>query len=86
MPVEGRRPGWEADGGPTGPRVSLIEEVAEGDARPCVRKRSCERYVCFRNTEGKLGMLDELCHAPPPPRLVLMGAHKNAACAVLYHG
>ena len=41
--------------------VCLIEEVAEPDGKPLLVEVLGERYVAFRDSDGKLGLLDELC-------------------------
>ena len=41
--------------------VCLIEEVAEADGKPLLVEAIGNRYVAFRDSNGKLGLLDELC-------------------------
>ncbi len=41
--------------------VCLIEEVAEPDGTPLLVEVLGERYVAFRDTDGRSGLLDELC-------------------------
>ena len=41
--------------------VCLLEEVDEPDGKPLRVEVLGESYVAFRDTKGRLGMLDELC-------------------------
>ncbi|MEM9473761.1 MAG: Rieske 2Fe-2S domain-containing protein [Pseudomonadota bacterium] len=64
--------------------VCLIEEVAEADGTPLLVEAVGERYVCFRNTEGKLGLLDELC--PHRRASLVYGRNEECGLRCLYHG
>ena len=62
----------------------LIEEVEEPDCDP-VKVRLCGKdLVVFRDTNGKLGILDELC----PHRRASLAFGRNEECGLrcLYHG
>lgn len=64
--------------------VCLSEEVAEKDGTPLLVEALGTRMVAFRDTEGKLGLLDELC----PHRLASLVYGRNEECGLrcLYHG
>ncbi|MFT5061254.1 MAG: phthalate 4,5-dioxygenase oxygenase subunit [Sulfitobacter sp.] len=64
--------------------VCLIEEVAEADGTPLLVEALGERFVCFRNTEGKLGMLDEFC--PHRRASLVYGRNEECGLRCLYHG
>ena len=58
----------------------LIEEVAEADGPPVAVRLLGEDLVIFRDTDGRVGLLDRHCAAPP--RLArCSGATRNADCA-----
>lgn len=64
--------------------VCLLEEVAEPDGAPVLVEALGERYVAFRNTEGKLGLLDELC--PHRKASLVLGRNEECGLRCLYHG
>ena len=62
----------------------LSEEVAERDGAPVRVRLLGEDLVAFRDTEGRLGVLDEHC----PHRRASLALGRNEACGLrcLYHG
>lgn len=64
--------------------VCLIEEVAEADCDPLRVEVLGESYVAFRDTEGRLGMLDELC--PHRKASLVYGRNEDCGLRCLYHG
>jgi len=64
--------------------VCLSEEVTEPDGTPVLVEALGTRMVAFRDTEGRLGLLDELC----PHRLASLVLGRNEDCGLrcLYHG
>ena len=64
--------------------LCLSEEVAERDGAPVRARLLGEDLVVFRNTEGKIGVLDERC----PHRGASLVFGRNEACGLrcLYHG
>ena len=58
--------------------VCLIEEVAEPDGKPLRVEVLGEKYVAFRDTEGRLGLLDELC----PHRKASLVYGRNEECGL----
>ena len=64
--------------------VCLMEEVAEPDGKPLRVEVLGESYVAFRDSKGRLGMLDELC--PHRKASLSMAATKSAACAACITG
>lgn len=64
--------------------VCLSEEVAEPDGAPVLVEALGTRMVAFRDTEGRLGLLDERC----PHRLASLVLGRNEECGLrcLYHG
>ena len=64
--------------------VCLLEEVKECDGTPALVEALGSRYVAFRDTEGRVGLLDELC----PHRLasLVMGRNEDCGIRCLYHG
>jgi phthalate 4,5-dioxygenase oxygenase subunit len=64
--------------------VCLIEEVAEADGTPLLVEALGERYVAFRNTEGRVGLLDELC--PHRRASLVFGRNEDCGLRCLYHG
>src|SRR6185503_8303262 len=64
--------------------VCLIEEVSEPDGAPVKAKVFGEDLVVFRDTEGRVGVLDEYC----PHRRVSLVYGRNEECGLrcLYHG
>ena len=64
--------------------VCLIEEVAERDGKPLRVEVLGESYVAFRDTDGRLGMLDELC--PHRKASLVYGRNEECGLRCLYHG
>jgi len=64
--------------------VCLSEEVAEKDGAPVRSRLVGEDLVAFRDSEGKLGVLDERC----PHRGASLAFGRNEECGLrcLYHG
>ncbi len=62
----------------------LIEEVAEPDGDPVKVRLLGEDLVIFRDTNGKIGILDEYC----PHRRASLAFGRNEECGLrcLYHG
>jgi phthalate 4,5-dioxygenase oxygenase subunit len=64
--------------------VCLIEEVSEPDGTPLLVEVLGERYVAFRDTDGRLGLLDELC--PHRRASLVLGRNEECGLRCLYHG
>lgn len=64
--------------------VCLSEEVAENDGTPLRVEAIGRVYVCFRDTEGRLGLLDELC--PHRKASLVYGRNEDCGLRCLYHG
>ncbi|MBN8292549.1 Rieske 2Fe-2S domain-containing protein [Rhodobacter sp. NTK016B] len=64
--------------------VCLMEEVAENDGKPLRVEVLGESYVAFRDTKGRLGMLDELC--PHRKASLVYGRNEDCGLRCLYHG
>lgn len=64
--------------------VCLIEEVAEPDGTPLLVEALGERFVAFRDTNGKIGLLDELC--PHRRASLVLGRNEECGLRCLYHG
>ena len=64
--------------------ILLEREVAEPDGEPVRVQVLGERLVAFRDTQGRLGLLDEFC----PHRRVSLWLGRNEACGLrcVYHG
>lgn len=64
--------------------VCLSEEVKEADGTPVLVEALGIRMVAFRDSKGRLGLLDELC----PHRLASLVLGRNEDCGLrcLYHG
>lgn len=64
--------------------VCLIEEVAEPDGTPVKAQVFGENLVVFRDSEGRVGVLDEYC----PHRLasLVFGRNEEGGLRCLYHG
>ncbi len=64
--------------------VCLIEEVSEPDGTPVKAQVFGEDLVVFRDTEGRVGVMDEYC---PHRRVSLVfGRNENCGLRCLYHG
>lgn len=64
--------------------VCLVEEVAEPDGKPLRVEVLGERLVAFRDTKGRLGLLDELC--PHRKASLVYGRNEDCGLRCLYHG
>ena len=64
--------------------VCLIEEVAEPDGTPLRVEVLGEGYVAFRDSKGRLGLLDELC--PHRKASLVYGRNEECGLRCLYHG
>jgi len=64
--------------------VCLIEEVAEPDGKPLRVEALGRSYALFRDTEGRLGLLDELC--PHRKASLVLGRNEDCGLRCLYHG
>jgi phthalate 4,5-dioxygenase len=64
--------------------AALSEELAENDGDPVAVRLLGEDLVAFRDTEGRIGLLDERC----PHRLASMIIGRNEGCGLtcVYHG
>src|SRR6478735_3816489 len=64
--------------------VCLSEEVAESDGAPVRTRVLGEDLVVFRDSDGRLGVLDEHC----PHRRASLALGRNEECGLrcLYHG
>lgn len=64
--------------------ICLIEEVKDRDGTPLLVEVLGERYVAFRDTEGRVGLLDELC--PHRKASLVLGRNEECGLRCLYHG
>ncbi|QIE56916.1 Rieske 2Fe-2S domain-containing protein [Pikeienuella piscinae] len=64
--------------------VCLSEELPEPDGAPLLVEVLGERLVAFRDTEGRIGLLDELC--PHRRASLLLGRNEECGLRCLYHG
>lgn len=64
--------------------VCLTEEVADPDGTPLRVEALGQKYVCFRNSEGRVGLLDELC--PHRKASLVYGRNEDCGLRCLYHG
>jgi len=64
--------------------VCLIEEVGEPDGAPVQARVFGEDLVVFRDTEGRVGVLDEYC--PHRRASLVFGRNENGGLRCLYHG
>lgn len=64
--------------------VCLSEEVAEPDGPPVLVEALGQRYVAFRDTNGDVGLLDELC--PHRRASLIFGRNEDCGLRCLYHG
>ncbi len=64
--------------------VCLIEEVAEPDGTPVKARLFGEDLVVFRDSEGRVGVLDELC--PHRRASLVFGRNEDSGLRCLYHG
>jgi phthalate 4,5-dioxygenase len=64
--------------------VCLIEEVSEPDGTPIKAQMFGEDLVVFRDTEGRVGVMDEYC--PHRRASLVFGRNENCGLRCLYHG
>ena len=64
--------------------VCLIEEVPEPDGTPVHARILGEDLVVFRDTEGRVGVLDE--HCPHRRASLVLGRNEESGLRCLYHG
>jgi phthalate 4,5-dioxygenase oxygenase subunit len=64
--------------------VCLSEEVSEPDGTPLRVEAVGRKYVCFRDSDGRLGLLDELC--PHRKASLVFGRNEDCGLRCLYHG
>lgn len=64
--------------------VCLSEEVAEPDGAPVRARMFGEDLVVFRDTEGRVGVLDEYC--PHRRASLFLGRNEECGLRCLYHG
>jgi phthalate 4,5-dioxygenase oxygenase subunit len=62
----------------------LSEEVPEADGAPVQARLLGEDLVVFRDTEGRIGVLDE--HCPHRRASLVMGRNEEGGLRCLYHG
>ncbi|MBP6850293.1 MAG: Rieske 2Fe-2S domain-containing protein [Rhodoferax sp.] len=64
--------------------VCLLEEVPEPDGTPVKARILGEDLVVFRDTEGRVGVLDEYC--PHRRASLVFGRNEDGGLRCLYHG
>jgi len=64
--------------------VCLVEEVAEADGDPVRARMFGEDLVVFRDTDGRIGVLDEYC--PHRRASLFFGRNEECGLRCLYHG
>jgi len=64
--------------------VCLSEEVAEPDGNPVRAKMFGEPLVVFRDTDGRVGVMDEFC--PHRGASLFFGRNEECGLRCLYHG
>lgn len=64
--------------------VCLVEEVGEPDGTPVQARVFGEDLVVFRDTEGRVGVMDEYC--PHRRASLVFGRNENSGLRCLYHG
>jgi phthalate 4,5-dioxygenase len=64
--------------------VCLIEEVSEPDGNPVRARLFGEDLVVFRDTEGRVGVMDEYC--PHRRASLVFGRNEEGGLRCLYHG
>src|SRR3954467_9835397 len=64
--------------------VCLLEEVSEPDGAPVHAKVLGEDFVVFRDTEGRVGVLEEAC--PHRRASLVLGRNEEGGLRCLYHG
>ncbi len=64
--------------------IALSTELPEADGDPIVRKLLGEKFVLFRDTEGRVGIMDELClHRGAS---MALGRVEDGGIRCIYHG
>ena len=64
--------------------VCLLEEVSEPDGAPAKARVFGEDLVVFRDTEGRVGVMDEYC--PHRSASLVYGRNEEGGLRCLYHG
>jgi phthalate 4,5-dioxygenase len=64
--------------------VCLIEEVSEPDGNPVRARLFGEDLVVFRDTDGRIGVMDEYC--PHRRASLVFGRNEEGGLRCLYHG
>lgn len=64
--------------------VCLIEEVSEPDGKPVRARVFGEDLVVFRDTDGRVGVMDEYC--PHRRASLALGRNEESGLRCLYHG
>lgn len=64
--------------------VCLVEEVSEPDGDPVRARMFGEDLVVFRDTEGRIGVMDEYC--PHRRASLFFGRNEDCGLRCLYHG
>ncbi|GAC1607940.1 MAG: Rieske 2Fe-2S domain-containing protein [Ramlibacter sp.] len=64
--------------------VCLLEEVSEPDGAPVKAQVFGEHLVVFRDTDGRVGVLDESC--PHRRASLVLGRNEEGGLRCLYHG
>jgi phthalate 4,5-dioxygenase len=64
--------------------VCLIEEVVEPDGNPVRARLFGEDLVVFRDTDGRIGVMDEFC--PHRRASLVFGRNEEGGLRCLYHG
>lgn len=64
--------------------ICLIEEVPEADGTPVRARILGEDLVVFRDTEGRVGVMDEYC--PHRGASLVLGRNEESGLRCLYHG
>ena len=64
--------------------ICLIEEVSEPDGAPVKARIFGEDLVVFRDTEGRVGVMDEYC--PHRRASLVFGRNEEGGLRCLYHG
>jgi len=64
--------------------ICLIEEVAEPDGAPVKARAFGEDLVVFRDTKGRVGVMDEYC--PHRRASLVLGRNEECGLRCLYHG
>ncbi|MEN3367612.1 MAG: phthalate 4,5-dioxygenase [Burkholderiales bacterium] len=64
--------------------VCLLEEVSEPDGAPVRSRMFGESLVVFRDSEGRVGVMDEAC--PHRRASLVLGRNEDGGLRCLYHG